>query len=180
MTIASALRKQRPSPPIDESVFDHASLVFKTHYTFDVPPARVWRILDGERMFEWLPFPGVGVSYESAERGVGVVREMGSIAKPFRGLWIQREQFWSHEEARRISYGAISGTWMYVLLVWHYTEEMTLVDTSVGGTDLTWTVAVAPRLPLRVGTLPIFAPLWRLNYRTSLRGPMTRRLAEQA
>lgn len=179
MSIGSALRKERTSPPIDESVFEHAALVFETRYSFDASPARVWSVLDGDRMFEWLPFPGVGVRYDSAQRGVGVVREMGSVAKPFRGLWIQWEQFWSHEEPKRLSYGAISGTWMYVLLVRHYAEEMTLADTPNGGTDLTWTVAVTPRLPLRVGTLPVFAPIWRALYRTSFRGPMQRRLAEQ-
>ncbi|MEU0543130.1 SRPBCC family protein [Nocardia sp. NPDC005978] len=179
MSIGSALREQRPSPPIDESVFENASLVFRTAHTFAAPPDRVWSILDGDRMFEWLPFPGIGVRYDSAERGAGVVREMGSVTPPFRGLWIQREEFWSHEHAKRISYGAISGTWIYVLLVRHYAEEMTLAGTADGGTDLVWTVAVTPRLPLRVGALPIFAPIWRAIYRVSLRGPMQRRLAEK-
>ena len=178
MGMTSLLHKQWPVPPYDESFFDTASLVFATEYVFDATREDVWKLLDSERMFEWLPFPGVGVVYDSPERGVGVVREMGSVGKPFRFLWIQREQFWSHDKPNRCSYAAISGTWMYTLLVRHYAEKMTLTDAPEGGTALRWTVATTPRLPFRF--VKYVKPVWRFAYRANFGRPMAERLAEQA
>lgn len=176
-TLTTMLTKQRPAPPYDESFFDTASLVFRTDYDFDATPQQVWDVLDGDDMFDWLPFPGVGVTYESSERGVGIVREMGSVASPFRFLWIQRERFLRHDEPEQMTYAAISGTWIYTLLVRHYAENMTLSPTPGGGTTLTWTVATTPRLPFRfVKYLP---SVWRLAYRANFGRPVAQRLIER-
>ncbi|WP_052280674.1 SRPBCC family protein [Nocardia vulneris] len=175
MNVTEVFREQRPVPPIDESFFGTASLVFDTVHTFAAPPEQVWDIIDSDEMFTWLPAPGVGVVYEGGRRGPGMVREMGSVRKPFRGLWIQREQFWRHQAPHRMNYRAISGTWMYYLLVQQYAEDMTLTPTPEGGTELVWTVATTPRLPFRF--VKHFRPLWRLGYRLALGPAINNRLA---
>lgn len=177
MSITSVLTKQRGSPPSDESAFETASLVFDTEYTFDASPDEVWELLDSNAMFEWLPFPGVGVTYPSQERGVGVVREMGSVTSPFRALWIQREEFWRHERPRQMSYNAVTGTWIYSLLVRNYAENMILTPLPDGGTKLTWTVATTLRYPLR--WTKYLKPVWRLAYRSNFGRPVAKRLARQ-
>lgn len=174
MSALSALTRQRPSPPSDESTFETASLVFSTDYTFDASPDEVWELLDSDAMFEWLPFPGVGVTYPTRERGVGIVREMGSVGAPFRSLWIQREEFWRHERPREMSYNAVTGTWLYTLLVRNYAEHMTLTPLPDGGTKLTWTVATTLRYPLRF--TKYFKPVWRLAYRLNFGRPVAKRL----
>lgn len=174
MGFTSVLTRQWSSPSSDESAFQTASLVFATEYVFAASPEEVWDLLDSEVMFEWLPFPGVGVAYPSRERGVGVVREMGTVGRPFRFLWIQREEFWRHERPRRMSYNAVSGNWMYTLLVRNYAEDITLSGAPGGGTKLTWTVATTLRYPLRF--TKYMKPIWRLAYRLNFGRPVAKRL----
>ncbi|MFE3193581.1 SRPBCC family protein [Nocardia sp. NPDC059240] len=180
MSITSFLHTQHAArQPVDDSVFDSAALVFTIESTFDAPVRAVWTAIDDDRAWSWLPFPRLGVRYDSAARGVGVVRDMGSVFEPLRFLWVEREKFWRYEPDRRITFGVVSGNWMQYLLVRQYAEDMTFADLGADRTKLVWTVAVTPRLPLRFSTW--FPPLWRTAYRIGGIGPLFRlRVAEVA
>ncbi|MET9492908.1 SRPBCC family protein [Nocardia sp. NPDC006630] len=174
MTITSFLHTQHTaSTPVDDSVFNSAALVFTIEGTFDAPVQAVWTAIDDDRAWSWLPFPGVGVQYDSPARGVGVVREMGSVFAPWRFLWVEREHFWRYEPNQRITFGVVSGNWMQYLLVRQYAEDKTFADLGDGRTKVVWTVAVTPRLPLRFSTW--FPSVWRTAYRFGGVGPFFRR-----
>ncbi|MFI1919236.1 SRPBCC family protein [Nocardia sp. NPDC020380] len=171
------LHTQHAAAPIDDSVFDTAALVFTTEYEFDAPPSAVWTALDDDHAWKWLPFPGVGVRYDSPDRGEGVVREMGSVFAPWRFGWVEREHFWRYEPGKRITFGVVSGNWSQYLLVRQYAEDVTF-DEIPGGTKVVWTVAVTPRLPLRFATW--FPPVWKIAYRIGFGPGMRKRLREIA
>ncbi|MFJ4654148.1 SRPBCC family protein [Nocardia sp. NPDC088792] len=174
MPLTSFLHTQHAATPLDDSVFDTAALVFKTEYRFDAPPSAVWTALDDDHAWKWLPFPGVGVRYDSPARGVGVVREMGSVFDPWRFGWIEREHFWRYEPNKRITFGVVSGNWSQYLLVRQYAEDVTFDEIDGGGTKLVWTVAVTPRGPLRAATW--FPPAWKLAYHIGFGPGMRKRL----
>ena len=178
MGITSVLHKQRPaSTEVGDSTIANASLTFTVRRTFDASVEAVWDAIDDEHGWEWLPFPGVGVRYDSPERGVGMIREMGSVHGIVRALWVERERFWRYEPYQRITFGVVSGTWIQSLLVREYAENMEFAPDVNGGTEVTWDVAVTPRLPLRFAK---YAPaVWRLAYREVGLGPgLKRRVAE--
>ncbi|MFB8007327.1 SRPBCC family protein [Nocardia sp. NPDC056000] len=176
--ITSFLHTQHAArQPVDDSVFDTAALVFTIERTFDAPVRAVWTAIDDDRAWSWLPFPRVGVRYDSPLRGVGVVRDMGSVFEPLRFLWVEREKFWRYEPNRRITFGVVSGNWMQYLLVSQYAEDMTFTDIGNDRTGLAWTVAVTPRLPLRFSTWA--PPLWRAAYRIGGIGPLFDRRVRQ-
>lgn len=175
MAVTNILHRQWEAVPCDDSTFDTAPLVFSTEYVFDAPPEDVWDVLDSDTAWEWLPLPGTGVRYSSAERGTGVIREMGSVHDPFRVLWVEREQFWRYEPQRRIAFGVVSGNWMQFALVRQYCEDVTFDKTETGGTRVVWTVAVNMRALLRFAKYP--KPLWRLAYRIGFGPGMRKRLA---
>ncbi|NMN95516.1 SRPBCC family protein [Antrihabitans stalactiti] len=164
MGIMSVLHRQRPAATeVDDATIANASLTFTVRRTFDASVEAVWEAIDDDHAWEWLPFPGVGVRYDSPERGVGVIREMGSVHGIVRALWVERERFWRYEPQERITFGVVSGTWIQYLLVREYAENMEFAPNSSGGTDVKWDVAVTLRLPLRFTK---YAPaVWRLAYR---------------
>ncbi|MBF6236973.1 Polyketide cyclase / dehydrase and lipid transport [Nocardia otitidiscaviarum] len=174
MPVTTRLHTQYPAAePVDDSVFDTAALVFTVDRIIDAPLRAVWTAFDDDRAWSWLPIPRTGVRYDSPARGVGVIREMGSVFDPLRVLWVERERFWRYEPQRRITFGVVSGTWMQYLLVRQYAEDMTFEDLGGDRTAVAWTVAVTPRLPLRFATW--FPPLWRLAYRVAGVGPLFER-----
>ncbi|WP_082683965.1 MULTISPECIES: SRPBCC family protein [unclassified Mycobacterium] len=178
MALTGILHRQWTAVPVDDSTFDTAPLVFSTEFTFDAPPKDVWDVLDGDAAWEWLPFPGTGVRYPSPERGVGIVREMGSVYDPFRVLWVEREQFWRYEPLKRITFGVVSGNWMQFALVRQYAEDVTFHETADGGTHVVWTVAINPRAPFRF--VKYVKPVWRTAYRIGFGPGMRKRLAARS
>ncbi|GAB2532920.1 SRPBCC family protein [Nocardia heshunensis] len=181
MTVTSFLHTQRPAaqPAVDDTVFDTAALVITVEGVFDAPVQAVWTAIDDDRAWSWLPAPCVGVIYPSEARGVGVVREMGSVFAPLRSVWVEREKFWRYVPNERITFGVVSGNWSQFLLVRLYAEDMTFADLGDGRSKVVWTIAVTPRLPLRFSTW--FPPLWRGAYRLVGIGPLfRRRVAEVA
>ncbi len=177
MGMASGLHKQwQASTTVDDSTLTSASLVFTVRTTVDAPVEAVWQAFDDDHAWQWLPFPGVGVRYPSPDRGVGVVREMGSVHGIVRALWVEHERFWRYEPLERITFGVVSGNWMQYMLVREYAENMDFAPNRAGGTEVVWTVAVTPRLLLRFAK---YAPgLWRLAYTYVGLGPaFTRRVA---
>ncbi|QLY29283.1 SRPBCC family protein [Nocardia huaxiensis] len=174
MSATSFLHTQHPAAqPVDDSVFDTAALVFTIEPTFNAPLHAVWTAIDDDRAWSWLPFPRLGVLYDSPARGVGVVRDMGSVFDPLRFLWVERERFWRYEPLQRITFGVVSGNWMQYLMVRQYAEDMKFTDIGGGRTKVAWTVAVTPRGPLRLATW--FPPAWRLAYHIGGTGPLMRR-----
>ncbi|TLF80786.1 SRPBCC family protein [Nocardia cyriacigeorgica] len=176
----SILRRQYDAvAPVDDSVFDTAALVFTIERIIDAPRHAVWTAIDDDRAWSWLPFPGVGVRYDSPARGVGVVREMGSVFGIWRALWVERERFWRYEPHRRITFGVVSGSWIQYLLVRQYAEDMVFTEVGANQTKIIWTTAVTPRLPFRFAVW--FPPLWRAAYRLGGIGPLfSRRVREVA
>ncbi|MFE6861614.1 SRPBCC family protein [Nocardia sp. NPDC057668] len=181
MGITSFLHTQHPAsvPAVDDTLFDTAALVFTVQRDFDAPVHAVWTAIDDDHAWKWLPFPGLGVIYDSPARGVGVIREMGSVFGPFRVLWVEREKFWRYVPNQRITFGVVSGNWMQYLAVRQYGEDKTFTDLGNGRTRVVWKVAVTPRLPLRFSTW--FPPVWRTAYRIGGIGPLfTRRVNQVA
>ncbi|WP_405494466.1 SRPBCC family protein [Nocardia sp. NBC_00511] len=167
MALLPFLHTQHPAVPLgDDAIFDNAALVFTIEQQFAAPVSAVWDAFDNDHAWKWLPFPGVGVHYDSAARGVGVVREMGSVFAPWRFGWVERERFWRYEPDKRITFGVVSGNWSQYLAVRHYAEDMTFDELPDGGTKVRWTVAVTPRLPLRFATW--FPPVWKVAYHVGL------------
>lgn len=179
MSITSFLHTQHPAsvPAVDDTLFDTAALVFTVEKEFDAPVHAVWTAIDDDHAWKWLPFPGIGVIYDSPARGVGVVREMGSVFGPVRALWVEREKFWRYVPNQRITFGVVSGNWMQYLAVRQYGEDKVFTDLGNGRTKVVWTVAVTPRLPLRFSTW--FPPAWRLAYRIGGIGPLFTRRVNQ-
>ncbi|MBL1079849.1 SRPBCC family protein [Nocardia sp. 2] len=178
MSATSFLHTQHAAQqPVDDSVFDTAALVFTIEPTFNAPLHAVWTALDDDRAWSWLPFPRLGVKYDSPARGVGVVRDMGSVFHPLRFLWVERERFWRYEPLRRITFGVVSGNWMQYLAVRQYAEDMVFTDLGDNRTKVAWTVAVTPRGILRIGTW--FPAAWRLAYHIGGTGPLMRRRVAQ-
>lgn len=174
MGILSVLHQQHPaSTDVSDATIANASLTFTVRRSLDASVEAVWEAVDDDHAWEWLPFPGVGVRYDSPERGVGVVREMGSVHGIVRALWVERERFWRYEPYQRITFGVVSGNWLQYLLVREYAENMEFAPNSTGGTDVTWDIAVTPRLPFRFSK---YAPgVWRLAYRVVGLGPLFER-----
>ncbi|UGT44588.1 SRPBCC family protein [Nocardia yamanashiensis] len=178
MSITSFLHTQHDAvQPVDDTVFDTAALVFTIERAFDAPRDAVWTALDDDHAWTWLPFPLLGVRYPSPARGVGVIREMGSVFDPLRFLWVERERFWRYEPGRRITFGVVSGTLVQYLAVRQYAEDMKFSDLGPDRSKLVWTVAVTPRLPLRFSTW--FPPAWKLAYRVGGMGPLLTRRVNQ-
>lgn len=159
-------------PEADDSAFESAAIVLRTSHTFDAPIERVWAALDGDRAWSWLPF-GCGVRYDDPQRRAGMEREMGTVAGPWRFLWIQRERFWRYEPPNRITYSATAGTWPLLNL---WAEDYTLRSVP-GGCTVDWTVAITPRfigqLPLR-WTQPLLRFVFTLGFRPGMRSLIAR------
>lgn len=165
-------------PPQDP--FTDAAIVIKTVHRFDNSATEVFAALDSDIAWRWLA-PTCGVDYQQpaddgASRGVGMVREMGSVRRPLRWVWRQREVFTGYEHDRRLSYFATHGSWPLLRL---WAEDYRLEPTSATSCTLTWTVGMTPVL---VGRLPLHwtEPFLRLAFTIGIRPGLrrlTRRLA---
>ncbi|MEC4614954.1 MULTISPECIES: SRPBCC family protein [Tsukamurella] len=165
-------------PPDDP--FTESAIVIRTVHHFDSSASAVFAALDSDVAWRWLA-PTCGVDYlepadDGAPRGVGMVREMGSVRAPLRWVWRQREVFTAYERDRRLSYFASHGSWPLLRL---WAEDYLLEPTSATSCTLTWTVGLTPvligRLPLR-WTEPLLRVAFSIGIRPGLRR-LTRRLA---
>lgn len=154
-------------------VWTSAPILVRTHHTFRAPAAEVFAALDSDEAWRWLG-PCVGVEYlQPAEggstRGVGMVREMGSVRRPLRWVWRQRERFVRYEVNRRLTFYAFAGSWPLLRL---WAEDYQIESTGPNSAALTWTVAWAPmvldRLPLH-WTQPVMRLVFTVSFRYGLR-----------
>lgn len=168
------------TPPVDP--FTESSIVIRTRHSFDYPVADVFAAIDSDDAWRWLA-PTCGVTYlepgpDGAARGVGVVREMGSVRNPLRWVWRQREVFTEYETNRGFAYYATHGSWP---LLRSWAEEYRFEPTSENSCTLTWTVALTPvivgRLPLH-WTEPPLRWAFTLGFRPGLRRLVRRRAAD--
>ncbi|GAB17232.1 hypothetical protein GOEFS_022_00120 [Gordonia effusa NBRC 100432] len=164
------------TPP--KNPFAQAAIVISTKHSFDAPAADVFRALDSDLAWRWLA-PTCGVDYlepadNGAPRGVGMVREMGSVRRPLRWFWRQREVFTGYEANRALAYYASHGSWPLLRL---WAENYRLEPTSDTSCTLRWKVAMTPTI---VGRLPLHwtEPALRLAFTIGIR-PGLRRLTRQ-
>ncbi|MBN7303153.1 SRPBCC family protein [Mycobacteroides abscessus subsp. bolletii] len=158
--------------PVDDSTFETAPLVFTTGTTFDAPVTAVWDVFDSDTAWEWLPFSwlrlfGAGVRYLTPARGVGVVREMGSVHGIWRMGWIEHEKFWRYEPHKRVSYGVERGNWLQRIVVRQYAEHLWFDETPDGRTKVTWQIALNLRGVFRIGHY--LKPIFKFVYRFALK-----------
>lgn len=131
----------------------------------------MWEVFDSDAAWEWLPFSwlqlcGAGVKYLTPERGVGAIREMGSVHGIWRNCWIEHERFWRYEPYTRVSYGVVSSNWMQHAFVRQYAEHLWFEDTADGRTRVTWQIALKLRGVFRLGHY--LGPIFRFVYRFAL------------
>lgn len=164
------------APPTNPT--PEAAIVIRTVHRFDVAVEDVFAALDGDRAWRWLA-PTCGVEYlepaaDGSPRGVGLVREMGSVRRPLRWFWRQREVFTGYEKNRQLTYYASHASWPLLRL---WAEDYRLEPTSANSCILTWTVSTTPalisHLPLH-WTEILLRPIFTLSIRPGLR-----RLARQ-
>lgn len=150
-----------------------AAIVVRTVHRFDLPASDVFGALDGDSAWRWLA-PTCGVDYlaaaaDGSPRGVGVVREMGSVRRPLRWVWRQREVFTGYEKNRQMTYYASHASWPLLRL---WAEDYRIEPTSADSCVLTWTVSTTPvllgRFLLR-WTVPLLRPIFILSIRPGLR-----------
>lgn len=168
---------------LPKDVFESAAIVVRTTHHFDNSSDQVFDALDSDQAWTWLA-PRCGVDYlasahDGGDRGVGMVREMGTVRSPLRWVWRQRERFVTYEPGRRLTFFAMAAT-LPVLRQW--AEDYVIEADTADSCTLTWTVALTPayvgRLPLR-WTQPILRPIFAVSVRPGLKRLVRRRAQKQ-
>jgi carbon monoxide dehydrogenase subunit G len=125
--------------PVDDSFFETAPLVVPVTVELDAPPEAVWEALGSDEMWSW--FPALDrLRWLTARPHVeGAVRVL-RVAR----LFTIEEHFYRWEENRRATFHVVSSTRPVLDAL---AEDFLLEPTAGGGTRLTWTFAVDPKLP---------------------------------
>jgi len=147
-----------PVSATGDETFATAPLVIPVTVELDAPPAAVWEALGSDEMWSWLPILDRLRWLTARPHRQGAVRVL-RIAR----LFTVEEHFYRWEEGRRATFHVTSATRPVLDAL---AEDFLLEPLPSGGTRLTWTMAVAPKLPgaRLVGRLlaPLLAPGNRL------------------
>lgn len=122
-----------------DSIFDSAPLVIPVSVDLDAPPGAVWEALGSDRMWSWLPLLDRLRWLTPRPLGEGAVRVL-RVAR----LFTIEEHFYRWEAPRRATFHVASATRPVLDAL---AEDFVLEPTATGGTRLTWTMALAPRVP---------------------------------
>ncbi len=122
-----------------DAIFDTAPLVVPVTVELDASPAQVWAALGSDEMWSWFP-PLDRLRWLTARPlGEGAVRTI-RVAR----LFTLEEHFYRWEEGRRATFHVVGVTRPVVNAL---AEDFLLEPTAGGGTRLTWTFALDPKLP---------------------------------
>lgn len=153
------------SHPVDaagDEVFATAPLVIPVTVELDAPPAAVWEALGSDRMWSWLPIIDRLRWLTPRPHREGAVRVL-RLAR----LTTIEEHFYRWEDERRATFHVVSSTRPVLRAL---AEDFALEPTAAGGTRLTWTMAVDPRLPGVRALGRLLVPLLRPGNRLALAG----------
>ncbi|MGL6234387.1 MAG: SRPBCC family protein [Segniliparus sp.] len=125
-----------------EEFFEKGSFRTTAKVKFRHPVEKVWQAFTGERAFNWIP--GVkGVHYVGVP-GEGAIRYLKTLPLAVGEKVVQ------FDEGKLFGY---TGTGASLPVLKHMASQYTFEPTKRGGTQLTWKLALTPKL---VG----FLPLW--------------------
>ena len=151
-----------PARAAGDDVFETAPIVVPVTIELDAAPAAVWEALGSDAMWSWFP-PLDRLRWLTARPlGEGAVRTI-RVAR----LFTLEEHFHRWEEGRRATFHVVSVTRPVLNAL---AEDFLLEPTANGGTRLTWTFALDPRLPGARALGRIAAPLLRAGNRSMIAG----------
>jgi hypothetical protein len=124
--------------PIDDRFFEQAPIVIPATVQLAATPEQVWEALGSDAMWSWAPIIDQLVWVTPRPQAAGAIRRLRllkfvTIEEEFyRWEAPHRATFRVTEQSRRV-FGGLA--------------EDFLLEPSANGTSLTWTMALAPRLP---------------------------------
>jgi hypothetical protein len=132
-----------PCHPVETSFFDTAPMRFKNAVELDARPAEVFAIFeDGESWPRW--FAGMRKVVWTSNKPYGV----GTTRTVWLPLLTVDEHFFRWEQDRRFSFYLTAASMPFVHAL---AEDYLLEELAPGHTRFTYSVAIEPRLALRMG-----------------------------
>jgi Polyketide cyclase / dehydrase and lipid transport len=125
--------------PIDDAFFETAPIVIPATLELAAPVEQVWEALGSDAMWSWAPIIDQLVWTTGRPQTVGAMRRL----RLFRSVTIE-EEFYRWDVGRRATFRVVEQSRR---LFDGLAEDFLLEPGVGGGTRLTWTMAVAPRLP---------------------------------
>lgn len=122
-----------------DEIFETAPLVIPVTVELDASPAVVWEALGSDEMWSWFPLLDRLRWLSGRPLGEGAVRTI-RVAR----LFTLEEHFYRWEEGRRATFHVVGVTRPVLNAL---AEDFVLEPTASGGTRLTWTFALDPKLP---------------------------------
>jgi hypothetical protein len=123
-------------PAIDDSFFDEAPIVIPATVELAATPEQVWDALGSDEMWSWAPIVDQLVWVTPRPQRPGAQRRLRLL----HAVTIE-EDFYRWEEGRRATFRVTRQS----RRVFEGLAEDFLLEPAANGTQLTWTVAVAPR-----------------------------------
>ena len=151
-----------PARADGDAIFETAPLVIPTTIELAATPAEVWEALGSDEMWSWFP-PLDRLRWLTARPlAEGAVRTI-RVAR----LFTLEEHFYRWEDERRATFHVVSSTRPVLNAL---AEDFLLEPTAGGGTRLTWTFALDPKLPGARLLGRLAAPLLRAGNRSMISG----------
>jgi hypothetical protein len=156
------LTATHPIRAVGDTIFETAPLVIPVTVELDASPAQVWEALGSDEMWSWFP-PLDRLRWLSGRPlGEGAVRTI-RVAR----LFTLEEHFYRWEDGRRATFHVVGVTRPVLRAL---AEDFVLEPTAGGGTRLTWTFALDPKLPVPRLVAKLLGPLLKAGNRFALGG----------
>jgi hypothetical protein len=150
-----------PVEAVGDDYLVNAPLVIKVAVDLDAPAADVWEALGSDRMWSWLPILDQLRWLTPRPLTEGAVRTL-RIGR----LFTVEEHFYRWDPERRATFHVTSASRPLLNAL---AEDFLLQPTPSGGTRLTWTMALGPRVP-GARLLRFLVPLLRPGNKLALAG----------
>lgn len=151
-----------PARADGDAIFETAALVIPVTLELDATPAQVWEALGSDEMWSWAPVLDRLRWLTPRPLGEGSVRAI-RVAR----LFTLEEHFYRWEEGRRATFHVVGVTRPVLNAL---AEDFVLEPTASGGTRLTWTFALDPKLPGAHLLARFAGPLLRAGNRSLIAG----------
>jgi carbon monoxide dehydrogenase subunit G len=136
--------------PIDDRFFEQAPLVVPVTVEVQATPEQVWEALGSDRMWSWVPAIDQLRWVTPEPKVAGAIR----VLRLARFVSVE-EEFYRWDAPHRATFRVVrQSRRMFDALA-----EDFLLEPTATGTRLTWTMAMAPRLPGAGLLAPVMTPL---------------------